>query len=118
MFLCVNSQPIIESSSSITVGCFQYSYSLLSNHLAAAGLTPWNNYWSQVYDFSPVQAESNWKKAGRMFKVSDYLPLPSDADLVTELALGNILTPRYYFSFPVLNHLATCCRSLRSVEDS
>ena len=100
MFLCVNSQPIIESSSGITVGCFQYSYSQLADHLAAAGLTPWNNYWSQVYDFSPVQAETHWKKAGRMFKVGDYLPLPSEADLVTELAIGNIQTQLTSYLFP------------------
>ena len=102
MFLCVNSQPIIESSSGITVGCFQYNYSKLADHLAAAGLTPWNNYWAQVYDFSPVQAETHWKKAGRMFKVGDYLPLPSEPDLVTELAIGNIQTQlTSYLSHPL-----------------
>ena len=98
MFLCVNSQPIIESSSGITVGCFQFSYNKLADHLAAAGLTPWNNYWSQVYDFSPVQTETHWKKAGRMFKVPDYLPLPSEPDLVTELAIGNIQTQSSLYS--------------------
>ena len=43
----------------------------------------------QVYDFTPVQGETNWKKAGRMFKVEDYLPLPSDIELIKELGINN-----------------------------
>ena len=89
MWLCVNSQPIIESSSGVTVGCFQYWYNDLADHMASASLTPWNNYWSQIYDFSPVQGEKNWKKAGRMFKVEDYLPLPEDVEVIKELGISN-----------------------------
>ena len=37
-----------------------------------------------------VKGQTNWKKAGRMFKVDDYLPLPADTELVTSLAIGNI----------------------------
>ena len=48
MFLCVNSQPIIEASSGVVVGCLQYSYHTLPAHMESAGVTPWNNYWSQV----------------------------------------------------------------------
>ena len=55
----------------------------------SAGLTPWNNYWYQVYDFSPVKGEHNWKKSGRMFKVEDYLPLPHEEDLVKEIGISN-----------------------------
>ena len=104
MFLCVNSQPIIEASSGVVVGCLQYSYHALPAHMESAGVTPWNNYWSQVstvntqhacmrwrifqvYDFTPVQGETNWKKAGRMFKVEDSLPLPSDIELIKELGI-------------------------------
>ena len=43
----------------------------------------------KVYDFSPVKGEKNWKKAGRMFKVEDYLPLPSDVDTIKELGATN-----------------------------
>ena len=43
----------------------------------------------QVYDFTPVQGETNWKKAGRMFKVEDSLPLPSDIELIKELGINN-----------------------------
>ena len=89
MWLCVNSQPIIESSSGVTVGCFQYWYNDLPDHMASASLTPWNNYWSQIYDFSPVQGENNWRKAGRMFKVEDYLPLPEDMEVIKELGVSN-----------------------------
>ena len=88
MFLCVNSQPIIESSSGVVVGCFQYYYNSLTHHMDSANVTPWNNFWSQVYDFTPVQGETNWKKAGRMFKVGDYLPPPADIDIIKELGVS------------------------------
>ena len=52
MFLCVNSQPIIEASSGVVVGCLQYSYHALPAHMEGAGVTPWNNYWSQVTTLS------------------------------------------------------------------
>ena len=36
-----------------------------------------------------MPGETNWKKAGRMFKVEDYLPLPSDIELIKELGINN-----------------------------
>ena len=69
----------------MVVGCAQYSYAGLPDQLEAAGLTPWTNYWSQVYDFSPVRGETNWKKAGRMFKVGDCLDICTSITISTYL---------------------------------
>ena len=46
-----------------------------------------------------VKGQTNWKKAGRMFKVDDYLPLPADTELVTSLAIGNIQISEQLFTF-------------------
>ena len=59
-----------------------------------------------MYDFSPVRGETNWKKAGRMFKVGDcidiyistlstipqvddYLTVPADVEMVKELGISH-----------------------------
>ena len=80
-FLCVNTQPIIESSTRVRFGCFQYWYSDLEGQMKKAEVTPWNNNWWNVHDFSPVEGGKNWSKLGQMFKVHDFLPLPEDASI-------------------------------------
>ena len=39
----------------------------------------------KVYDFSPVRGETNWKKAGRMFKVGDCLDICTSITISTYL---------------------------------
>ena len=80
-FLCVNTQPIIESSTRLRFGCFQYWYSDLDNQMRKAEVTPWNNHWWNIHDFSPVEGGKNWSRLGQMFKIHDFLPLP-EADSV------------------------------------
>ena len=80
-FLCVNTQPIIESSTRVRFGCFQYWYPDLEEQMKKAEVTPWNNNWWNVHDFSPVEGGKNWSKLGQMFKVHDFLPLPEGASV-------------------------------------
>uniref|UniRef100_A0A8C9R5R2 Protein XRP2 n=1 Tax=Scleropages formosus TaxID=113540 RepID=A0A8C9R5R2_SCLFO len=79
VFLCCSTQPIIESSSGMKFGCFQYYYPELTFHFKDAGLSIFNNNWSNVHDFSPVPGESNWSLLPEDATVLDYVPLP-DAD--------------------------------------
>lgn len=63
--LCAT-EPIIESSNDINIGCFGITYFSLAQHMTAAKLSIWNNKWSEVYDFTPSSAgnhhnSSNWK---------------------------------------------------------
>ena len=59
-------------------------------------MTPWNNHWWNLHDFSPVEGGSNWSRLGQMFKVyhiyiflkletyfqvQDFLPLPEDSSV-------------------------------------
>ncbi|XP_023322127.1 protein XRP2 [Eurytemora carolleeae] len=77
VFILVNTQPIIESSTGIRLGCFQFYYDQLSEHMFQADISPWQNFWWKVHDFTPVKGEKNWSKLGTIFKVEDYLPLPT-----------------------------------------
>ena len=56
--------------------CFQYNYTGLSGQLHAAELSPYNNLWYNVHDFTAVQGEKNWVLQGEIFKVQDFLPIP------------------------------------------
>ena len=57
--------------------CFQFDYPSLKSQFAAAGLSPYNNLWWHVHDFTPVEGARNWSLLGEMYKVHDFLPLPS-----------------------------------------
>ena len=44
-------------------------------------VSPWNNHWWNIHDFSPVEGGSNWARLGQMFKVSRFAPnIPSIVD--------------------------------------
>ena len=75
MFLCVNSQPIIEASSGVVVGCLQYSYHALPAHMESAGVTPWNNYWSQVIRCWSLSSGFLKTKQDVVFRGSDCMTL-------------------------------------------
>lgn len=60
--LFVNTDPIIESSQQIKIGCLDFFYFSMTKHLEEAGLKPWNNKWWRVYDFSHTSGKSpNWE---------------------------------------------------------
>ncbi|MBN3299660.1 XRP2 protein, partial [Amia calva] len=79
VFLCCATQPIIESSTGMKFGCFQYYYPDLAFHFKDAGLSIFNNNWSNVHDFTPVSGETNWSLLPEDAAVLDYVPLP-DSD--------------------------------------
>ncbi|KAG7276300.1 hypothetical protein CRUP_015623 [Coryphaenoides rupestris] len=74
--LCCATQPIIESSTGMRFGCFQYYYPELAFHFKDAGLSIFNNNWSNVHDFTPVSGENNWSLLAETASVSDSVPPP------------------------------------------
>ncbi|XP_055335387.1 protein XRP2-like isoform X2 [Paramacrobiotus metropolitanus] len=52
-YLCCCTQPIIENTVGAKFACLQISYNGLEDQLKAAKLSPFNNNWSQVHDFTP-----------------------------------------------------------------
>ncbi|KAL0045459.1 hypothetical protein WJX82_007249 [Trebouxia sp. C0006] len=63
--LACGTKPIIEASSGIQFGCFDVGYQALTAQLETIGLSRFQNFWSDVYDFTP--GTGHW----------DFLPLES-----------------------------------------
>lgn len=76
VFLCCATQPIIESSTGMKFGCFQYFYPELGFHFKDAGLSIFNNNWSNIHDFTPVSGENNWSLLPETSAVLDFVPAP------------------------------------------
>ena len=79
--LCCVTQPIIEATTAIKFGCFQFDYPQLKDHLQAAGLSPFNNNWSNIHDFTPVPGENNYAFIKKSAVITDILPLPTKEEL-------------------------------------
>ncbi|XP_056271251.1 protein XRP2-like isoform X2 [Pseudoliparis swirei] len=76
VFLSCATQPVIESSAGVKFGCFQYFYPELAFHFKDAGLSVFNNNWSNVHDFTPVAGENNWSLLPEGAAVLDSVPTP------------------------------------------
>ena len=59
-FLYCQTQPIIESSTGMKFSCFQYHYPELEEQFLLADLSVYNNTWSTIHDFTPVEQSDNW----------------------------------------------------------
>nr|XP_014352457.1 PREDICTED: protein XRP2 isoform X2 [Latimeria chalumnae] len=81
VFLCCATQPIIESSTGMKFGCFQYYYPELAFQFKDAGLSIFNNNWSNIHDFTPVAGETNWSLLSEDTAVQDCVPLPDSEEL-------------------------------------
>ncbi|XP_002154780.1 protein XRP2 [Hydra vulgaris] len=78
-FLLCASQPIIESCSSMRFGCFSFFYPELQVQFKNAGLSVFNNNWSSVYDFTPVQdGNCNWSFLPENLSVETLVPKPNN----------------------------------------
>ncbi|XP_078078575.1 protein XRP2 [Mustelus asterias] len=81
VFLCCATQPIIESSTGMKFGCFQYYYPELGYQFKDAGLSIFNNNWSNIHDFTPVADENNWSLLPEDATPQDFVPLPDSEEL-------------------------------------
>uniref|UniRef100_A0A8D0GHU3 Protein XRP2 n=1 Tax=Sphenodon punctatus TaxID=8508 RepID=A0A8D0GHU3_SPHPU len=81
VFLCCATQPIIESSTGMKFGCFQYYYPELALQFKDAGLSIFNNTWSNIHDFTPVSGENNWSLLPDHAITHEYVPLPTSEEL-------------------------------------
>ena len=64
--LYTQTEPVIESSSGITIMPHQYVYEEFFSQMKAANLSFWNNKYTEVYDFTP----SNTSKSNYNLEVS------------------------------------------------
>ncbi|XP_077978163.1 protein XRP2-like [Glandiceps talaboti] len=77
VFLCCQTQPIIESSTGMKFGCFQYYYPELLEQYKKSDLSIYNNNWSTIHDFTPVPGEQNWSLLPADAKLEDFVPKPT-----------------------------------------
>lgn len=76
VFLYCVTKPIIESTTGVKFGCFQFNYPTLKNQMLAAGLNVFSNNWNCIHDFTPVPGEKNYSFIPKTDSIINYLPLP------------------------------------------
>lgn len=90
-------QPVIEATTNVRLGCFQWNYFGLAEQFAAAGLDPWYSEWSNVHDFTASSNSHAWSYIDSSTKGTDLLPslestgsgLDNLPGFVTPLTWGN-----------------------------
>ena len=80
----VNTQPALEKTKNLSIGCFFFSYIELPDLFTKAALNVWNNLWSEVHDFTPASTNVNYTyfnpKEDSKFK-SDFINALKDQDI-------------------------------------
>lgn len=89
LLLLVRTRPIIESSSSMAFGCYDLPYAGLGAQMAAAQLSPFHNFWSSVFDFTPAAAPT--ATAGQQQAAANWRLLPGSASV--QQLLGDPVLP-------------------------
>lgn len=74
VYLYCLTNPIIEASSEIKFGCFQYYYEQLSEQFNNAGLNRFQNKWHTIQDFSSIKSQSHWSFIQSIPDLSSFLP--------------------------------------------
>jgi len=72
-YLHCNTQPIIEASVGMRFACLQINYPHLSDQVMGAGISLFNNEWSNIYDFTPVEHALNWSLLPETAKFDTFL---------------------------------------------
>ncbi|CAF3836229.1 unnamed protein product [Adineta steineri] len=78
VYLSCVSQPIIESSHNIKFGCLTFNYQNLAEQYNAAGISPWNNTWGNIHDFTQIPDGKNYSLLDQNENVFKHLPIPTD----------------------------------------
>ncbi|XP_066936725.1 protein XRP2-like [Clytia hemisphaerica] len=79
-FLYCQTQPIIESSTGMKFACFQYYYPELEEQFKLAGLSVYNNTWSTIHDFTPVEQSENWSLIPQSVTLEQHVPRPTSEE--------------------------------------
>lgn len=103
-------QPVIEATSGVRLGCFEFNYFGLAEQFAAAGLNPWYSEWSNVHDFTTSSASSGGAASWSfiqpaMIKGTELMPAALQAEeasggKVSVLASG-FVTPQTWGNRPL-----------------
>jgi protein XRP2 len=95
VYLSCESQPIIEASHNIKFGCLTLNYDKLAgkknksetkivisidciDQYKSAGISPWNNNWGNIHDFTTIPDGKNYSLLEKNDNVFKHLPIPTD----------------------------------------
>jgi protein XRP2 len=78
VYLSCESQPIIESSHNIKFGCLSLNYDKLADQCKSAGISPWNNNWGNIHDFTTIPGGKNYSLLDKDDNVFKHLSIPAD----------------------------------------
>lgn len=81
VFLSCISQPIIESSHNIKFACLTLNYEQLSSQYQAGGISPWNNNWGNIHDFTKIPDTTNFSLLDENENLLKYLQIPNDPSI-------------------------------------
>ena len=81
--LHVTTRPIIETSTNMRFGCWDFSYPGLEAQMDAAGISPYQNFWSHIFNFNPDTATWSLLPADTT-ALAALEPLPDVHELVGE----------------------------------
>lgn len=56
-------------------------YLSVPEHFQQAGLSVFNNNWSSIHDFTPIEGENNWCLFPDTIRIQDYISLPASEEL-------------------------------------
>jgi len=80
-FLYSSTEPIIELSRGLQIGCYNYYYDKLREDMNESRLKLWNNKWSEVYDFTPPQGVSNSDGGGNWTALDMTVPVVFEEEI-------------------------------------
>jgi hypothetical protein len=61
-------------------------YISVPEHFQQAGLSVFNNNWSSIHDFTPIEGESNWCLFPDTIRIQDYISLPASQELQRQVS--------------------------------
>ncbi|KAI1280509.1 Protein XRP2 [Halotydeus destructor] len=94
LFLLCSTKPTIESSHDLRFGCFSFYYRQLPEQFKEAGISIFNNFWYQVYDFNALDDdvnENHWTLLPPDIKACDYFSSAANFD-GSEVSMDSMLS--------------------------
>jgi len=111
VYLSCESQPIIESSHNIKFACLTLNYDKLSEQYKSAGISPWNNNWGNIHDYTTIPDGKNFSLLDKNENVFQHLPIPTDPScsyLNIKDDIDTSITPYTYGEFYRIRNEERC----------
>ena len=99
IILYAATEPVIEESLRIRLGCWNLVYDALQTQLSEARLSRWENRWCEVHDFTNPNAKVNWSIMSSTYaQDAAAKALAADESLAKELGLQVLTDSASFFT--------------------